>query len=51
MYDSTILRYVLLDSYAASLTGCTPLLRLGDKQHAQLTELAATGSTADDVHF
>lgn len=32
MYDSTILRYVLLVTWAASLTGCTALLSLGDKQ-------------------
>lgn len=32
MYDSKILRYVLLVTCAASLTGCTVLLSLGDKQ-------------------
>src|SRR3954452_12620069 len=32
MYNSTMLRSVLLFSWAASLAGCTMLLSLGDKQ-------------------
>jgi len=50
MYDSTILRFIVFASFAASLAGCTPLLSLGDKQcnsNADCTS-ASLGDTCVD---